>query len=109
MSQQLGFSLANFLSLQLLGMVAAAGFAFYGIVSDTERKWPAAVALFCIAPLGQTLLSSIGSLPFLISYLGPGGLLFFAGAGATIVVALVILLASPPRPAEPIAKAEIRR
>jgi hypothetical protein len=107
MSQRLGLSL--FLNLQLVGMMAAAGVAFYGVVTATERKWPAAVALLCMAPLGQTILSLIGSLTFMISFLGPGGVLLFAGAAATIVISLIILFAPAPRPSEPIAKAEIRR
>ena len=84
------------LNVQILGMIAATGFAFGGVVTDTRKRWPAAAALVCAAPMGQALYSAITMLPSLLRFTGVPGLLMIAGSASAICIAIYILATPPP-------------
>ena len=94
-------SWANWLNLQILGMIVATGFAFGAVVTDTRKRWPAAAALVCAAPMGQALYSAITTLPSILRFTGVPGLLMIAGSASAICVAIYILVAPPPLLPEP--------
>jgi len=102
LARSLDMSLATWISAQLLGMIAACGFAFGGVVTGTRKRWPAAAALVCASPMGQ-VLSHFSMLPGLIRMVGVPGVVWIVGCLATIAVAIVILvLPPPPIPFDPI-------
>jgi hypothetical protein len=86
----------SWLNIQILGMIAAAGFGFGGVVTDTRKRWPAAAALVCAAPMGQALYSVVSVLPSILRFTGVAGLSIIAGSVSAICVAIYILVAPPP-------------
>jgi hypothetical protein len=87
----------SWLNVQILGMIAVAGLAFGGVVTDTRKRWPAAAALVCAAPMGQALYSVIGMLPSVLRITGVAGLAIIGGSVSAICVAIYILVTPPPQ------------
>lgn len=98
LTQRYGWSWSRPIGVDLVGLIGTCGIGFIGAVTQTRKRWPAAVALVCAAPMGTAILSVGTSLPRLILYLGVPGLFMIGGAAATCSVALYVLLATPPRP-----------
>jgi cytochrome bd-type quinol oxidase subunit 2 len=99
-------SWVSWLNIQILGMIAATGLAFGAVVTDTRRRWPAAAALVCLAPMGQALLGVVSMLPSILRLTGLAGLLTIAGSVSAICVAIYILVTPPPPiPTDPIPRA----
>jgi hypothetical protein len=102
-------SLASWINIQMLGMIAASGIAFVAMIRNIRERWPAAVALICAAPMAEMLSRALLDVPWLIQYLGLPGVLMIGGSVATIGVALFILIAKvPPKPSDPIPRAKQR-
>lgn len=103
-------SLRSWANLQLIGMIAACGFAFGAMVKDTRERWPAAAALVCAAPMGQQWYRVFFVLPDVLRFLGLPGLMMIAGSVGTLGVALYILaVRPPPAPEDPIPRARSAR
>jgi hypothetical protein len=97
------------LNIQLLGLIAACGLAFAAMALDLNRRWPAIAVLLSIAPMGQSVLSSLPHLPMLLRYLGIPALLWMVGTAATIAGAIYALAAAAPLPTlDPIPRARLR-
>lgn len=101
MANRFGMSLSAFLNVQWGGMMAAAAVAFIAMLQAQEMKWPAAVVLFCIAPVGLEVVKVLPELGRLIHYLGVPGALMVLGIIATAAVATWILVAALPAPPRP--------
>jgi hypothetical protein len=80
----------------LTALIAACGIGFLGAVAPTRKRWPAAVAVACAAPMALTMLGLAPRLPRLLSLSGAPGVLMFGGSAATVVVALYLLISTPP-------------
>jgi hypothetical protein len=106
LAERLETSWEIWLNIQILGMVAASGIGFGGLVTSTRKRWPAAAALVCTAPMGQALFSSAALLPSFLRSTGLPGLMMIAGSIGSIGVAIYILVvAPPPIPHEPLPRA----
>jgi hypothetical protein len=97
LAESFSSSWSMWLNAQILGMIATTGFAFGGVVTATRRRWPAAAALVCAAPMGQALYGALSTLPSVLRYTGVPGLLMIAGSASAICIALYILAAAPPK------------
>jgi hypothetical protein len=84
----------------ILGLVAAAGLAIGAAVTDTRKRWPAAVALVCLAPFGQFLYSVISEseVSAILRFIGMPGVLIIAGSAGALCIAIHILVVPPPPP-----------
>jgi hypothetical protein len=89
-------SWVSWLNVQILGMVAATGFGFGGVVTSTRKRWPAAAALVCAAPMGEALYSALSAMPSILRFIGVAGLTMIAGSVGAIVMAIYILVVAPP-------------
>jgi hypothetical protein len=89
-------SWGSWLNVQILGMIAAAGLGFGGVVTATRKRWPAAAALVCAAPMGQALYSAVSMLPAILRFTGLAGLTMIAGSASAIGIAIYILVVPPP-------------
>jgi hypothetical protein len=100
------FELSHWLHLPVLGLVASAGIAFVCMVTNSHKRWPAALALLCAAPMGESLLSSLSRLPRFLVFLGAPGMLTVVGVLGTLASAGYLLaVPPPPSPDEPIPSA----
>jgi hypothetical protein len=106
LAERFDSSWVSWLNIQILGMIAAAGLAFGAVVTDTRKRWPAAAALVCLAPMGQALSGVVVMLPSILRFTGMAGLLTIGGSVGAICVAIYILVtAPPPVPTDPIPRA----
>ena len=96
LAQSFQMSLWSWMNLQLIGLIAASGFAFGAMVKDTRVRWPAAAALVGAAPMGQDLYHAFFVLPDFVRIAGVPGLVMIAGSAGTIGVAIYILAVRPP-------------
>lgn len=94
------------LDLPVLGLILTAGVAYAGLMTDTRKRWPAAVALLCAAPMGQGFYQSLSTLPQFLRYAELPGLLMFGGMVGTIASAgYMLVVAPPPLPVDRIPRA----
>jgi hypothetical protein len=100
------WSWESWINAPILGVLAAAGLALTAAVTDTRKRWPAGVALVCLAPFGQILYSVISELPSILRFLGMPAVLILAGAVGALCIAIHILVVPPsPAPLDPIPRA----
>ncbi|HEU4735147.1 MAG TPA: hypothetical protein VFT22_44955 [Kofleriaceae bacterium] len=92
---------ASWINAPILGLVATAALAITCVVTSTRKRWPAAVALICLAPVGQSLGHLLFGLPVIVRFLGMSALLMLAGAMGALAVILHILVVPPPPVADP--------
>ena len=94
--------------VKLGGMVICAGLAIWAAIARFPRKWPAAVALVCAAPLLLDIVRLLPSVAFMLRWFGLAGVMMLLGAIAVGTVSIVILGAKPPPPAvDRIARARV--
>jgi hypothetical protein len=93
-----------FMPVQAMGLVAAFIIALIARARRSERRLPAAMALVCAAPMAQLVLRVDSLSMWLLTHAAPA--MIVVGSAATVVTALVILLArrAPPTP-DPVARA----
>jgi hypothetical protein len=92
------------LPLQLAGLVVATIVAVVARARRSERRWPAAIALVCAAPMAQLVLRPEGLWTMLVFHGSTA--LVLVGSAATVVTALIILFAARPPPTpDPVARA----
>lgn len=91
---------SQWFNLPVLGLILAAGIAFAGMATDTRKRWPAAAALLCAAPMGQGFYQSLSALPLFLRYAEIPGLLMFGGMIGTIASAGYVLAVPPPPPTD---------
>jgi uncharacterized membrane protein len=96
LAQRFGSSWSSWLNGQLAGLIVTCVIGFLGAATQTRKRWPAAVALVCAAPMAWAVLVPGISLNDLLEYLGAPGALMIGGSAATIAVALYVLVATPP-------------
>jgi len=94
-ARSLGISLVSFVSLSLVGMIAATITAFLALVRDIRDKWPAAIVLVCASPMILDSLQWVRDLPTMVSYFGPSIAVMLLGAIATAAASIIILAARP--------------
>jgi cytochrome bd-type quinol oxidase subunit 2 len=100
------WSLASWVNAPILGLLAAAGVALAAAITDTRKRWPAAVALVCLAPFGQFLYHVISELPSILRFLGMPGVLILTGSAGALCMAIHILVVAPaPAPIDPLPRA----
>jgi hypothetical protein len=100
------------LTVPAIGTIATAAIAFIGMVTASRKRWLAAVALLCIAPMGQILIQTIPSLHLLLSSAGSARvllrvLLVLSTTGALASAGYLLFVSPPPLPEDriPIARA----
>ena len=98
LAKSLDISITSFVGVAVLGMLAATGTAFAAMIRNIREKWPAAVVLTCSGPMVLDAIQWIDDLPYIVRYFGPSFGLMTAGALATAVTAIYILVSQPPRP-----------
>src|SRR6185295_11684081 len=78
-------SMLRWLNVQLLGMILAAIVSFAALVTNTRRRWPAAVALICAGPMAQGLYHALKILPDFLRLTRTPGVLMIVGSLGAIV------------------------
>jgi hypothetical protein len=90
------------------GLGAAFGFGLWASITGYGQRWPAAVALVCVAPDAAQVVDVIVHFPGVFAVIDIAGIVFIIGSLGTAVAAFTILLSKPsPRPPDPIAPARI--
>ncbi|MBC7975920.1 MAG: hypothetical protein H7138_13190 [Myxococcales bacterium] len=95
--QRLGLSQDVWLAAPTLGLIAACLLGLGGAVTGTRKRWPAAVALLCSAPMVVMLAGMAPRLPRFVGLTGVPGVMCLAGSFATAVAACAIVFLAPPR------------
>ncbi len=101
MASRFGVSMSVFLNVQWGGLLAAAVVAFVAMIRVSEAKWPAALILLLVAPIGLEVLRALPDLGVVIDFIGVPGVVMLVGVIATAVAAVWILVAAVPSPPPP--------
>src|SRR5687768_15183140 len=94
-----GMHLTELMNVGLVGMIIAAGVAFYAMVKAMPQKWPAIAVLVCAAPFALDAARALPQIFFFIEY--PSIILAIVGNLATVIVAIAILVMQVPEPPPP--------
>jgi hypothetical protein len=97
-AHSLDIGLRSLMTASLVGMIAACGVAFFAMIRAVPDKWPAAIVLVCASPMALDVVQWIDDLGVMFRFLGPSIVLMTAGAVATAVASVAILVAKPPAP-----------
>lgn len=91
------------------GLILGAAIAYAGMQRELRVKWPAAVALVCIAPIARDGVDMLEHIRYLLTVPGTGLpiLVVIAAAGYSVVAAVQILVSKPVPVEEPIAPAHV--
>jgi hypothetical protein len=96
MWMKFGWPASAWASIEVIGMILCTIIGVVAAARTYPRKWPAAVALICAAPMAQNILISFPLTMELVLHLGVTYLLFLGGAVGAVVVAVAILVMRPP-------------
>jgi hypothetical protein len=105
-----GMHLDKWLLIAACGLGVAFGLALWATATAYRQRWPAAVALVCVAPVAAQIVDVIIRFPSVFAAIDVSGIVFIIGSMGTVVAAFAILWMKPaPPPPDPIAPARIAR
>lgn len=108
LASKIGFSMWDTFNLGMLGLLVAAAASCYAAIRAVPTKWPAIVTLVASLPMFRDVMRVVDMIGEVVRWFGPSFVLICIGSIATTVTSAVLLVLAPPKPpSDPVAPARV--
>ncbi|HET7503248.1 MAG TPA: hypothetical protein VFK02_19645 [Kofleriaceae bacterium] len=90
-----GWRWKDWFNAPIIGLLCATGIALAALLTDTRKRWPAGIAIVCLAPIVQSLYYLIRVMDSTFVRYELREVLFFTGVAGALITAIHILVAPP--------------